>query len=46
MFAVYRLSGGPSWHKIRRDFATEAQAQRYVDGLPKDWVLEVREVTE
>lgn len=43
-YAVYRLSAGPSWHKVSRDFATESQAERYRQSLPPDVITEIREI--
>lgn len=43
MYQVFRLIRR-EWLPISRKFPTYAQAHRYLEGLMKDWVVEVRQV--
>ena len=42
-YAVFRYSAN-AWHRESRLFPQAAMAQRYAEGLPRDWRLEVREI--
>jgi hypothetical protein len=45
-FAVYRRVENRTWVPISCLFPTHAQAHRYVEGLPVEWQVEVREVQQ
>jgi len=42
-YAVYRQTLG-HWHRVSRFWDHEAPALAYMDSLPRDWEMEVRDV--